>query len=1250
MPKEKQNTEIYLEQSEILRVLLSETKKEGFADDKKKSLEKTYKIFYRDGFASMLCNAIEKSNGKNFFNIIYEIGDEQAIKKALNTKFPLGEEQNKFNNLSKSEQINFLSNKFGKEISNLKLFETLKEFFSGDFTLEKGFQSKFLNSVSKNTSLSDDEFVPDAITISDPYHLSLEQNEDFIYNDTLNELKNEIQLDDATYSKDKKDKILEALEDCTHFLSVPKDASKNNGSTIAEAAGSYYSGAETKRLINELPDKGLISKENFVAIDTLTLSSRTTREEINELNQYARSLDGNNYFDEDTLNKFEDLYDYFDKNDLIAKNYNEEAYKYYSIRGLSNARDKLINAVKNKNIDDIVKYRSEFRNKEKIIDTALEKIHDLQVDERFFPNVSCSRTSGVPFKYRKDYVGVSNLNSLAFLFKAIKDSGIGIKTFLREPIKNYGQVNESVLNHIPSVMYIKKTPKGKLIRDGLVSVLEDQKDIADIELMSASTKYLGFERGLQTLPFFIKDKEKSFDLFKKLTICNHMCTQQQAEILISCMKGSIFYEHGKDNKDSMAMKYGSLFSYQPQKDSLLDIDVSTDAKFDRNTFKKIPNIDFNVRGAKLDNAPKFLLEVMDAVKYMREKKLIKSHIDNVLAGAEKFHTYIPRDKKTNSYDWTANFILEGNFDQIDKDDLINLKAEAEFIDIKGNGFTKENVVNGLIAAAKLKKAYENSGFFSKFTNASVVERNDIYGRMISDLGASGLTKEQLNNAVEILNSGIQNVESLVRASIEKELNPNVTKQYVEYKLKGATDKELRTLFATKEFLTEEGRKEYFDNLRYREAIVVGNISSCDKEIEKLQKIANSKSEKDPKKVERYTNAYIELAVLKKKMGIETDFKEFPFELSKDQLDLYGKAKMGEYTKPLNNLLEMKIPCSVGGDNEGNKSLNKIYDEIYAYRKAKNKSLDKNDVNKVLSNVSEDKDLLNKVGISYGDSDKVVLNIKKLKLYEKSAKIYNDEIDVKKDKVATLNRIVTADKSGEKDRKNANAQIQIVQQRKNEFVKELDDLNKDAAKYHSYMSLLYDLDKREKEQGSEFQNDLVVDYQRKLKAYDKLSPEQQEFCKSAFEEFDAYKNNFTILGVDVEGYNFTNAEKKIIKDNKQALVDLHNDKKAYDKTSGVSRFFSHFLPNSLTSLGRMRNKIAEKEKELNSLGLSSETIKHYDVALDVVTVRQNKVPHKQAMQVGENAKNSSINYLNKENGLEKSNVIQKESKDVKNNLQ
>lgn len=98
--------------------------------------------------------------------------------------------------------------------------------------------------------------------------------------------------------------------------------------------------------------------------------------------------------------------------------------------------------------------------------------------------------------------------------------------------------------------------------------------------------------------------------------------------------------------------------------------------------------------------------------------------------------------------------------------------------------------------------------------------------------------------------------------------------------------------------------------------------------------------------------------------------------------------------------------------------------------------------------------------------------------------------------------------------------------------------------------------------------------------------KEEQAKAALEEM-------RLETIAKQNAAFEARQKEIEDQNKQIARTAAENKIAYESQSGASRFFSHFLPNSWTKTGRMRQVMKESIQAVKSRGLDDEFNRAYE---------------------------------------------------------
>lgn len=1232
MPKEKLDLKKdFIEYTEMMKSLIEKADKNLLKSDAEKSYVGVYKEIYKNTIFDTLNTTITIDNGSHFIDSIYSLGTQESIEELVTSIFEMDPaEKNNLFSLPKEEQIKTLNQKFSDKIQNQEslshIYGTVYHFVSSLSIYEKGFQEKFIDTLKRTTGASYEEILSDRLRYSNPYDLSPEENDYYPETGLIDEAIKDVNLNNNENLINDKGVILNALEESKQILSKANSLSKNIGSDVAEGVGVYYEKLFKKKLLEDY-EKDPLTRGKFEDPIRAALKRGVSLEQTINIHKELTKHTLKGCFSEDQIRGFENLYKLMDRSNFIPPSMLEQGIKNYCFEPLYVTKDNLLNAIKNRNYDDVVKYTNEYKLEEPVLDEMLAQVKEINSEGRLISNLSVSRNVAMPFKYRKDFVNASNLNGISFVFRCLKDNNISVRDFLENPIEQYLKISQNFIDVQPPVNDIKNLSKGQLLLNSL-GAYNLYEGVENLEFKAFSS--LPFYRAFNTISSFIQDETKRREFTKKMNLCIDISTQQFMDSYLNASQ-SLFTGSLNDSEMAKVTKLVALLSYQPDVDSLLDISVQIDKKYDRHSFKEIPQFNLEDRVQRIRNIPNFLLETVDAQKFLKDHHVNNADLQNLVSAFRLLDNEIPADRKSPTYLQISNLVRSNHFNDIKTSDIENLKAEANFENLRKNGFSREGFAEGLLNAAKLKKTYENVGFFEKIINFSISQKNAISEDMVNKLAESGgLTKDEINNAVNLINSGLDNAIDIIKPNI-KINEPAVNAKYVEQKLKGATEKELQILFESPLLLDEEARAKYEADLDLEESVIRGRIFVLNDEITKNSEFASSTDEYDNEAIKQYNNVSLEKAIINKKLGIETNFDDYLFPLTPEERKKYDDVVLGEKTNKRNDLANKKFLCSGKENNKPvEKTLSEIYNEICKTNSIDNSSLRKKPYDKVLSSIENDKNLLaNLVGLNDKDTERFVISLKNLKAFDESIAKDKNNASVLTSKQSNLLNKIGDTKGYAEEKEAASKKIGPLKEARDNNFNQLNVVQEKRAKLNNLKDLIQNLDNRKAINGDEIENDLVAEYQRKLIAFNKLSPEQKEMYKAAGDELKAYKNSFKILNVNTDGFKFTTKEQQIYSANKNKVVELHNSKKAYESTSIVARFFSHFVPASWTDLGNARIQIENKQKEINDLGLSNEVIKHYESAIELENKANNNV-------VAENNKPVNANQEQKE--IHKNRVI------------
>ena len=1226
MPKEKPNLKNdFIEYTEKLRLLLFKASNNLPLSDSEKGYTNVYERFYKRGISGIFSKTLDIDNGSHFIDIIYRIGTPEAIKNFVEYSFIEDpKERAAFFALPEVEQIKKLNVLLPEKIKDKSfiggIIPRIERFFLSESDIyENGFQKKIIDTVEQITGASSDKFIPKKSLYANPFDLSLEENEIYPLSNQIDEAIQEVTSINDNHLNNKKDVILNALEESKNVMSFGNEFSIENGLRVAEGVGLSYE-VDFKKKLSEDYEKDPLIRGKFDTSTRVGLKINTKLEDTIEIHKDLpkRSLSG--CFTDEQIKEFENLYNLMDKNNLIPSNIDEQGIKNYCFLPLYETKEHLSDSIKNKEYDDVVKYLNEYKEKEKCFDKMLLSVKKLNSEGRLISNLNVSRNEFLPYKYRSDFINVSNLNGISLMFSWLKNSNVSIKDFLENPIKHYGKLNDYFFDNQPGINDFKNSSKKQMLLDSMGANNEYQG--AKKYKFNLST--LGFYRAINTMRVFIHDEADRREFAKDMNALVDISTQQHLEASVSAIN-SLFDADYRNNRMNRINKLVAILSYEKDKDGLFDISLGSDKKYDRKSYKEYAPFNLADRAQKMKNVPNFLLEAIDSQKFLKDQRINDEDYENFVMAFRILDNAIPANRKSATYLRISECVVKNQLNNIKTEDIDNLKAEASFENYRKNGFTRETFAEGLLIAAKMKKTYENAGFFEKIFNFTTGQKKTISDDIVNKLAESGgLTKNEINDAIELINSGLDDAIDLVKPNI-KINHPGVDSKYVEYKLKGASEKELEMLFESPVLLDKKEREKFEGDLELEEASIEGRIASLDSEIKKARNFGNRKDEYSEKAIQEYKNVSLEKAIINKRLGIATDFSNDVFPLTPEEKERYDNVVLGEKISKRDEIANKKFVCVRKEDNvKVEKTLFELYNEICKINSINNSAITKKPFDKVLSCIRKDQDLLTKkIGLSDDELTRFVPNLKKLKAFDES--IAKDKYDVSvlgTKQGQLINKIMDTDTYAQ-EKEAALAKIQPLMDAKGDAFNALNVFQEKKNKFYKFNNLISNLNDRKRDNGEDIENDVVAEYQRKIIAFNKLNPKQKEKYRAAGKEIEDYKNSFRILDIQTDGFNFTKKEQQIYSANKNKVVELHNSKKAYESTSIVARFFSHFVPASWTDLGNARLQIENKQKEINDLGLSNEVIKHYESTIELENKTNNNIAAENNKPVNANQEQKEI---------------------------
>lgn len=486
----------------------------------------------------------------------------------------------------------------------------------------------------------------------------------------------------------------------------------------------------------------------------------------------------------------------------------------------------------------------------------------------------------------------------------------------------------------------------------------------------------------------------------------------------------------------------------------------------------------------------------------------------------------------------------------------------------------------------------------------------------------------------------------------------LTDEKIALKLKGATDEDIEFLFSKPELATEELREAYKQSFNstlvdrkkdlakaqknYDDAHALG--AQYEKLRQKLKKeytelilkdVLALKSKGKEVNLDNYRDLFNPEKSLFSAKQIETINQTEAFDMSE-----YIKYKSATYTatvlkedviKPLtyteisdlfyadpekqykHNLDSKgkKIPNAWDKVDEKALTADEVYDKLYEIKKRDyDSSLQKDDYESVLDvseivNFKEKMLFFGELGFSPEDFERVAPRIKRLREIENQSDLFeyaHSELNSSEHKNLVRDYEEHAKVLADNIKNNQDKQKELLYEMLtatneaspfNNKEKELNEFSERVSRITAR------LDANIVSKGEEFyKGEVIGEYQNKLAKYNKFSNSEKKAHKDMKEELDAYASYFERNNIDANEPRFTRQEKVSIGNSRVALDKLREDKKAYkdayEKENKFVRFIGSFFPNSWTNLGKMRDKIAEREKNIKDLfNVTDLAIEKYD---------------------------------------------------------
>ncbi|MBQ0126012.1 MAG: hypothetical protein KBS59_06815, partial [Clostridiales bacterium] len=263
----------------------------------------------------------------------------------------------------------------------------------------------------------------------DPYYWENDKLDTPSLSKEINEIKAELPPQDAEKYKD----ILDYAEKVTF-----KHKQYDFQSTLATGANNAAERVQhTKANAITLEKYGDVIKYSGL---TASLKDDNNNPKLQELSkEKGRLSDGYKASLKKAFNIFADI----EKDTGIDARAGEQGEKIYGFIGYTEARKKLFDAVRSKNIAEIEKCVTQHQKESLRLEELSRITEELDPSNTaFVGNIDISRNSSIPMKYIKNMPMSSKINTMFMLYSAMKESGLSIDEYLDSP----GKAIEDIIN------------------------------------------------------------------------------------------------------------------------------------------------------------------------------------------------------------------------------------------------------------------------------------------------------------------------------------------------------------------------------------------------------------------------------------------------------------------------------------------------------------------------------------------------------------------------------------------------------------------------------------------------------------------------------------------------------------------------------------------------------------------------------------------------------------------------------------
>lgn len=480
-------------------------------------------------------------------------------------------------------------------------------------------------------------------------------------------------------------------------------------------------------------EKMVDNSKNNIVVDSFELTMNGYASKVDHIDDENLEI----HFNDKTKESIEGIFKIFDENNFITeKNMHiaEDNYKRYAFLNYFNAKEKLVEAIKNKDLSNITNITNDFKKEKEIADKLYELGDAFSHDNKSYPtNVDLARVKEFDPKLRMNYQTVSLVNSLLITKKLLMINSISTQEYINNPYKTLSKIGDKLIEKCNNTYY--KNNFNDFVSNTIrlnPAMLKENQELA---------LFLRSVEGIHGLCPGNEEQNMVYKRYLELSKVNS----------VNNVTADYFYLFSKQKFDITAKNI--IVGYKPNNvGSIYNLSGNEKYRFNPNTLKFSPMLDTkkaleegNIEANELISRAKNLSkEILDIKPELFRQCL--SGIDNLSNEIQSITRFSEEDKiefnnlKESIYNEHRNNALEEinrNFDSIensfilDKDEVINEIKEAMLSGEEKN--VNQAILNAtfkltacnFIGTGKIGSSVDGIAFYEKY--------DDVVGKTLDSM-------------------------------------------------------------------------------------------------------------------------------------------------------------------------------------------------------------------------------------------------------------------------------------------------------------------------------------------------------------------------------------------------------------------------------------------------------------------------------------------------------------------------------------